>query len=274
MNRRLKQALIDAVGWTYGILVLAFLFLPAVVILPASLSGGDMLEFPPRDLTLKWYKSVFANSAWADSAMVSVKLSVATAFAAVAVGLLVALAQYRLGAINSRMRTFMMIPVMVPHIITSAGIFSVLLYLQFGLGSIWPLVVVNSAVALPLVLSVLLPTFSTIDPLIWTAANTLGARPYQIILKILLPITSISMIVALILAFHAAWDETTFAVFIGPTVTPAITSRLYSYLQQNVTPEVAVVTTLLLAGTLVGAFIVAMIGSLNSRRIGISNVGN
>ncbi|WCK80081.1 ABC transporter permease [Agrobacterium fabrum] len=270
MNRRLLKHVVDISGWTYGVAVLGFLFLPAVVILPASLSGTEMLEFPPRNLTFKWYQSVFDNSAWMNSAWLSVRLSALTALVAVAIGLLVALAQYRIGEIAPRIKTVMMVPIMVPHIIIGTGMFSILLNLQFGLGSIWPLVVVNSAVALPLVLSVLLPTFSTVDPLLWTAANTLGARPYQIIVKILFPVTSVAMVVAIILAFHSAWDETTFAVFIGPTVIPPITSRLYSYLQQNVTPEVAVVTTLLLAVTLAGALIVFLINSLRNSRKGLS----
>lgn len=73
------------------------------------------------------------------------------------------------------------------------------------------------------------------------------------------PLLLPALIVAFLLAFHTAWDETTFANFIGPTVVPVLSTRMFAYLQQNVTPEIAAVASLLLMATLLGAGIVYLL---------------
>lgn len=251
-------------GWTYAILVLAFLLLPVVVIIPASFGGSELLEFPPADLTTRWYESLVRDSAWTGSAKVSLQISVATAILATFIGLLIGITQLRFGGITLWMRLLVMVPLLVPSVIIATGLFAMLLPLG-GLGKVWPLVLVNTAVALPIVTLLILAAFETIDPLLWTAASTLGARPLYILRTVIIPIIGASVVTACVLAFYNAWDETTFAIFVGPSVVPPLPSRLYAFLQQNVTPQVAAVATLLLLFTIAGGLIVLAINAARSR---------
>jgi putative spermidine/putrescine transport system permease protein len=250
------RRLVRITGAVYAALFVGFLILPALIIIPASLSAGDLLEFPPREFSTRWYALVAERETWLSSARVSLVISGLAGLVASLVGLAAGFAQYRYGQFRAPLRAALIVPILVPHIIVGSGMFGFMLLAGIGFQQIWPLVFVYSAVAVPIVLSVMVPTFASIDPLLWTAASTLGASTRQIFTMVIGPLLVPTLIVGFLLAFHTAWDETTFAIFIGPSVVPVLSTRMFAYLQQNVTPEIATVASLLLAATLMGAGLV------------------
>lgn len=258
------RVLRTALGWLYTALIVAFLLLPIILLIPASLTDSEFLEFPPNRLTTRWYSSVLQDTDWLSSAMLSLRIALVAAVIATAAGLVVAVAQLRTGELRGWQRGFLLLPMLLPHIIAATGLFILALNTE-TIGQEWLLVAVNSAVALPVVLLLLLSAFDTVDPLLWTAASTLGARPLKILRAIIAPLVIISVVIAFVLSFHSAWDETVFAVFIGPHFTPTLPARLYAYLLQNVTPAVAAVATMLLAATILGALLVLGLQRLRSR---------
>src|SRR5579883_1663211 len=52
-----------AAGWLglHALLVFAFLYLPIAVLVVYSFNGPGVGGFPPRDLTLDWYRTLFAG---------------------------------------------------------------------------------------------------------------------------------------------------------------------------------------------------------------------
>lgn len=252
-------------GWVYSTLVALFLLLPVIIIIPASFSDTQMLEFPPVALTARWYEHVTSNLSWQRSALVSLRIALSAALIATIVGLLIALAQYRFSALTERMRIFLMLPLIIPNIILASGLFPILLQTG-GLGTEWILILTGTAVSVPLVIITLVAAFDTLDPLLWTAASSLGARPLKIVGSILAPLMAISVVTSTVLAFQSVWDEITFAVFVGPVVNPPLTTRMYAYLQQNVTPEIAAIASLLLLTTLIGSGLVLWLSRLANRR--------
>ena len=63
--------------------VFAFLYLPIAVLILYSFNGQGVGGFPPRNLTLDWYRILFADGAIWDSVLNSLKV----AFAAMAISL-------------------------------------------------------------------------------------------------------------------------------------------------------------------------------------------
>ena len=52
--------------WLYAVavLVMAFLVLPTLIVIPMSFSGSQYLEFPPREWSLRWYRTYLASPEW------------------------------------------------------------------------------------------------------------------------------------------------------------------------------------------------------------------
>jgi len=46
----------------HALLVFAFLYLPIVILILYSFNGQGVGGFPPRDLTLKWYRILFSDT--------------------------------------------------------------------------------------------------------------------------------------------------------------------------------------------------------------------
>jgi putative spermidine/putrescine transport system permease protein len=47
--------------WLYvvAVLVMVWLVIPTLLVIPMSFSASQYLEFPPREWSLRWYKSYF-----------------------------------------------------------------------------------------------------------------------------------------------------------------------------------------------------------------------
>ena len=78
--------------WLYALtaLVLLFLVVPTLIVVPMSFSGGQYLEFPPRQWSLRWYGNYFSSSAWQQATATSFKAAALTSVLATSIGTLAA----------------------------------------------------------------------------------------------------------------------------------------------------------------------------------------
>src|SRR5258708_39446869 len=72
--------------------VFAFLYLPIAVLIIYSFNGEGVGGFPPHNLTLDWYRTLFADGAIWDSVVNSVLVALAAVTIALAFGVPAALA--------------------------------------------------------------------------------------------------------------------------------------------------------------------------------------
>jgi ABC-type spermidine/putrescine transport system permease subunit II len=251
-------------GWGYCGLILLFLLFPVAIMVPASLSGSQTLEFPPSSWSLHWYRQVLGYGRWLNAGLLSLRVALFAAAAATAAGLMVGLAHLRFGRLTPTLRAFFLLPLVAPHIVLATGLFSLLLQVR-ALGSPIVLAFGHACLALPLTVVVFINAVEAIEPLLWPAAASLGARSWMILREILLPNLSISLVVAFLLAFIASWDEVTFAVFIGPISTPTLPSRMFSYLQELLNPSIAAVATILVGLTLSAGLVSVLLPRLRRR---------
>lgn len=235
---------------TFVVLVSLFLVVPVLIIIPASFASVDHLVFPPQEYSLRWYRQIFTDARWQNSAWLSTKIAAGAVLVAVPLALMAAIATVRYGAVSSAQRFYLLLPLVVPNSVIATGLFSLLLKLGL-LESPWVLSVVHAVFALPLALLLLISAIQVIDPLVWSAAATLGASPRQVLLKVIMRIIWPSVLSAAILVFVFSWDEIVAAIFIGPVAPATLPSLMYSYLKETVTPVVAAVASLLLIVSIV-----------------------
>ena len=73
---------------TYAALVIAFIYLPIVVLIAYSFNRDGVGGFPPRHFTLDWYRQLFADSAIWDAMLNSLIVAAASVVLALTLGLL------------------------------------------------------------------------------------------------------------------------------------------------------------------------------------------
>lgn len=70
--------------WLYvvAVLVMVWLVIPTLLVIPMSFSASQYLEFPPREWSVRWYKSYFNSTSWMQATVTSLKAGVLTALLA------------------------------------------------------------------------------------------------------------------------------------------------------------------------------------------------
>jgi len=236
-------------GWSCCWLVVLFVLLPVFIIFPASFGASESLEFPPTAYSTRWYVQVLSDAQWLSSAALAARIALLAALLATGAGLLIGLGHLLVRRVRPNQRAFLMLPMVAPHIVLATGLFSVLLSSRM-LGDSVVLAIVHATLAIPLTMIIFINAVDSVDPLLWTAASSLGARWWTILWQIILPLMMTSIVVAFVLAFIVSWDEVTFAIFIGPSVVPTLPARMFYYLRELITPALAAVASLLVAITM------------------------
>lgn len=180
------------------------------------------LGFFSFDPTLEHYQKIFAHPTFhfQDYLINSLVLSVSGTLLALCVGFPAAYAIARFGYGRQTLLTIMSCVRALPLIV-----FAVPIYLLFQLAGLldtrFGLSLIACLINLPLVIFVLLAHFQELPSEIDEAARVFGASTFQILMKIMLPLSASALAAVGILSFINAWNEYLFGVFLtSKTATP------------------------------------------------------
>src|SRR5437764_13897700 len=121
----MKSARNNGSGWlaVYSYLVFAFLYLPIAVLILYSFNGSGVGGFPPRDLTLNWYRILFQDAAIWNSVLNSLIVAAVAVVLALAIGIPAALALDRADFPGKVLfRRLVLLPLILPGIITGLSL--------------------------------------------------------------------------------------------------------------------------------------------------------
>src|SRR5258708_35656148 len=104
-------------------LVLLFLVLPNLIIIPVSFSPTEIYQFPPQELSLRWYERFFSDPRWIEALLRSLRIGALSAALSVILGTCAAfgLARGRLFGMQAA-SALLLAPLVVPHVIYPAGL--------------------------------------------------------------------------------------------------------------------------------------------------------
>jgi ABC-type spermidine/putrescine transport system permease subunit II len=234
-----------------GLAVVAFIGLPILVVIPLSFSSAQYLAFPPPSYSLRWYQEVLSRDYWMTPFMTSLQVALATAAVAVVLGTLASVSLVR-GRYPGRtlVSAFVISPMIVPFIVSGIALYFVLS--KMGLvDTMLGLVIAHTVLALPRVVVVMTAVLQRVDVFLEHAAATLGARPLQGFLLVTLPGIWPGIASAAVIAFLTSFDEIIVTIFLSGARTPTLPKRMWDSLLNELTPGLAAISTLLLAGLVV-----------------------
>ncbi len=113
-------------------LVFGFLYLPIVTLIVYSFNGSGVGGFPPRNLTLDWYRELFTDDAIWGSVLNSLFVAFAAVTISLALGIPAALALDRANFPGKALfRRLVLLPLILPGIIT--GLSLLMLFREAGM---------------------------------------------------------------------------------------------------------------------------------------------
>ena len=231
---------------TYGVLLVALLVLPTLIVVPISFTSSSFLSFPPEGFSWRWYATFAGSPIWQAALLRSVLVATATALIAVVMGLGAALMLARLGGRRSNaLFAFLVAPLILPRIVIAVGLFY--LFARMGLiGTEYGLVIGHTVLAVPYVVVTLAAALKRYDWRLDDAARILGASAFARVRTVMVPILLPSMASAFLLAFLTSFDELTIAIFISGGLSTTLPKQMWDDMVLQVNPTLAAVSTALL----------------------------
>jgi len=239
-----------------AILVMAFLFLPLLLIAITSFGTKASIQFPIQGFTLDWY----ANALSIQSLMDSLKLSFLIGILATVLALVVGVpASYALSRMTikgrSFIKSFFLSPTVIPGIVVGYTLFQFVV-ISIGLPVFPALIFGHFLISLPYIIRVVGSSLEQLDFSMEEAAWTLGCTRIQAFIKIILPNISAGIFAAFMLAFVNSFNNVPVSMFLsGPGVTMLPTSLL-NYMEYNYDPTVSAISVMLMLVTMAAMFLV------------------
>jgi spermidine/putrescine transport system permease protein len=224
--------------------VYAFLYLPIVTLIVYSFNGAGVGGFPPRDLSLNWYRILLQD----DAILVSVQNSLIVAVAAVGIalgfGIPAALALDRADFPGKAVfRRLVLLPLILPGIITGLSILMLVNVAQVKL-SLATIILGHGTALISVATTEVFAGLQKLDRAQEEASLDLGANYWQTFWRVTLPNLKLPIIGAALLIFTLSMDEIAVSFFlIGRDNTLPL--EIWGRLRRGITPEINAISTVL-----------------------------
>lgn len=228
----------------YTMVVFAFLYLPIAILILYSFNGAGVGGFPPRDLTLQWYRVLFQDGAIWESVGNSLLVAVCAVLIALLLGIPAALALDRASFPGKGLfRRLVLLPLILPGIITGL---SLLMFFNFNAVKLSLLTIVlgHGTALISVATTEVFAGLQKLDRAQEEASLDLGANYWQTFWRITLPNLRLPIIGAALLIFTLSMDEIAVSFFlIGRDNTLPL--EIWGRLRRGITPEINAISAII-----------------------------
>lgn len=234
-------------------LVFGFLIAPLIVVVGASFGGGGrtaMIDFPPREPTLRWYLSIPADQL--EALALSLGLALCCALASALLGVPAALGIVR-GALPGRgaIAALFRLPLQIPAVVV--GVSFLQLYYIAGdafdvsmVGSFWGLMMAHLFIALPYVVGSVVAVLNRFNVRLEEAALILGASRWSAFRRVTLPIITPGVFAGTIYAFMVSFSDLPVSLFLAGHGFVTFPVAIFQSLDYDFSPSLLALSTLII----------------------------
>ncbi len=243
---------------TYAAAVYLFIFLPVIVLIIFSLQSTSFPIPPFTGPSLRWYDAILGDARLTSALVNSLAVAAVSSFMAAALGFLSAwgFARFLLPG-SSLLRGFLTLPLTVSYLIIGMGLLIMFNWLGLpksliaaGIGH----VVIN----LPLCFAIIYSQMGDHQINIERAARDLGAREWQILFLITMPIMWPAIFASLFLSMTFSWDEFVIS-FLLTRFETTLPVEIWNLLRSGLTPKTNAVGSLVFGVSVVLAIMFEII---------------
>ncbi len=240
-------------GWV----VLLFLVLPIAVVVPVSFTPERFLSLPGATWSLRHYQALLDDPSWVEALRDSLIVALGATAVAVALGTAAAVGCWRISSrLSEFIRLVMLLPIIVPAVVHALGFYRA--WVGFGLIDTHAgLIAAHAMKGMPYVLITVSAALADFDQRLEMAARSLGASPARAMRSVVLPAARPGILAGSAFAFVTSWDELVVTLFITGRGVITLPRRIWDGVQDNISPTVAAVATLLIGVTLLATLLLA-----------------
>jgi putative spermidine/putrescine transport system permease protein len=255
----MRASRLAGVGAKIGFMVLVYVFLlaPLVVVVGASLNGGDrsFFDFPPTNISLKWYGRV--DPAQMRALGISLVLGVSTALGAAILGVPAAM-----GLVRARFRgkavvaAILRSPLQIPAVVI--GVSFLQMYYNIGnatgayaAGTMLGLFFAHLFMVLPYVISAVSAVLERFNMRLEEAALSLGASRLSVFRRVTLPIIMPGIYTGCIYAFLVSFGDLPVSLFLAANGMATFPVEVFQAMEFDFNPAILATSSLIVVGSIV-----------------------
>lgn len=246
-----------------GVIGFIYLLAPALVVVAYSFNPEPYIAFPTTGLTLKWFIAFFHDSDIVGALIRSVEVAFGVSVLSTLLGTPAAIWLWRRegegwsGLVN----IVLLSPLFAPLIVLAVAIYSV--YAQLHLiGSLPSLAVGQTVLGLPMVVTSVRSQLSHVPRDLERAGTVLGGRPWQVLLRVTIPLAWVGIATGAIFAFAVSFDELLIALYVAGVQGATLPVKIWEQLRTQVGPEITAVAAFLMG---VSMFVLLLAGLVRAR---------
>jgi spermidine/putrescine transport system permease protein len=234
----------------HALAVFAFLYLPIVILILYSFNGQGVGGFPPRDLTLNWYRILLDDAPIWDAVLNSLIVAFAAMLIALLFGIPAALALDRTQFPGKALfRRLVLLPLILPGIITGLSLLMLFRVADVKL-SLVTIVLGHGTALISVATTEVFAGLQKLNRAQEEASLDLGANYWQTFRRITFPNLKLSIIGAALLIFTLSMDEIAVSFFlIGRDNTLPL--EIWGRLRRGITPEINAISTIIFVFSLI-----------------------
>jgi len=195
------------------VLVLAFLFVPIVLIVLYSFNRSNIESWPIAGFSLHWYSVAFHDPQVRSAFLLSVRVGLFATVLALLLGSAVAYALYKFRFFGREAISFLLVlPLALPGIITGIALNSFFSFTGIQIGTL-TVVIGHTTFCIVVVFNNLIARLRRTSGSLAEASSDLGARGWQTLRFVTLPLTATALVSGALLAFGLSFDEVIVTVF-------------------------------------------------------------
>lgn len=199
--------------WAVVVAILAFLFIPIIIIMLYAFSASNVQAWPIQGLSLKWFAQTWNDEEVRQALLLSVQVAVTATCIAVVLGTLAAMAVSRTRFFGREMVSFIVVlPIALPGILTGMALSAYFTTLGLNL-SFWTIVIGHATFCVVIVYNNVVARLRRLPKSLSEASADLGAGPLRTFYKITLPMAASAIGAGGLLAFALSFDEVIVTTF-------------------------------------------------------------
>ena len=194
-------------------LVLAFLFLPIVFIVVYAFNQSNIESWPISRFSLHWFAVAWHDPQVRSAFLLSVRVGLAATVLAMLLGSAVAVALHRFRFFGRDAISFLLVlPIALPGIITGIALNSFFSFTGIQLGTL-TIIIGHTTFCIVVVYNNLIARLRRLPGSLTEASMDLGARGWQTLRLVTLPMAATALVSGALLAFGLSFDEVIVTVF-------------------------------------------------------------
>ncbi|GAB4364851.1 MAG: ABC transporter permease [Elainellaceae cyanobacterium] len=258
-------------NWVIGAVAIFSLFvltLPTLIVLIASLSSSQTLQFPPPGFSLQWYLALFNYPELWSAATTSFQVALGTTIICIVLGVCASLAMASSRARwVAAMDALVMSPLALPGVAVGLGMLTFFSMIGVRL-SIVTLVISHVVICIPYIVRTTLASLTQLGSSLREASTVLGASQIYTFFNVTLPLIKQGVITGAFMAFLSSFDNITVSLFLSDARTEVLPIRMWSMIENDLDVRAAAVSGILIVLTALLMILMERVSGLSQALIG------